>query len=248
MRQLKTFDKINKDECPHNLVCVFLTSVASAQINPISRVSEISESDGLSGVPGSFSGRQIESTSFATFDESLSGALIFSPIASQFSTFDSTTVSVSTALSGIGTSSFGSDFAGTFGSRSASSTFELIFSLAEPSEFSITGTLSENDPVEFVSVDTGSAFFDLEGPVSLLLESNAFTGPTTIDQTVILTPGVYTLEIGSSGAGNQIEPVADSSAQITFEFTGVAVPEPSSLVVLLACAMPMATCRRRRRV
>jgi len=228
---------------------VIPASVVSAQITPISRDSEISRSDGELGNPASFTRTEVDSTSFSTFNESLFAPSTFGPVATQLSSFNNTTVSVSTQLDRIGTSSFGSDYYQTFGSIQASSTFSLFFSLAQPSEFSITGTLFEDDPVELgVGVNNGSSFFELDGPVSLFLESDPAIGQTIVNQNIILTPGVYSVEIGSAGWGNQIEPVADSSAQITFEFNSVVVPEPSSLILMSAFMSPLVVCRRRRRI
>ena len=122
----------------------------------------------------------------------------------------------------------------------------MIFSLSQTSEFSIVGAFTEDDPVQAgIGFDTGSSFFDLDGPVSLLLESDPLTGQTTINQNITLAPGVYTLEIGSSGSGSQIEPVASSSAQIEFRFVRAVVPEPSSFIALLALSVPIMMRRRR---
>ena len=229
------------------LLLAFSHSLASAQINPIGRTSEVSVTDGLSGNPASFSTNEIVSTSFAPFNESLFPATSLS-VADQSSSFNNTSISVSTELDNIGTSSFGSDFGGTFGDLSASSNFELIFSINSPSVFSITGALTESDPVEVgVGVNTGSSFFDLSGPTSVQFQSNPLVAQTVIAQPITLLPGTYTLEIGSTGFGSQIEPAADTSAQFTLEFVGQAVPEPSSLV-LGGLVMPFVLLRRRRRI
>jgi len=223
------------------LTVVFSSSLAVAQINPISRNSIISRTDGLSGSPASFSTSSMQSTSFAPFNGSLSLSSI-----NQSSSFSSTNITVSTELSGVGTSAFGSDFAQTFGSLSAQSLFDLDFTVANPSIFSVSGTLFENDVIEdFLFVDNGGSFFDLTGPTSLQFQSSTFVPPTVISQNITLLPGTYNLQIGSTGSANQIEPAADSSAQFTLEFVSVAVPEPSSFAVS-AFALSFLLVRRRR--
>ena len=227
------------------LILVFSSSLAVAQINPLSRTSEVFRTDGEGGNPSSFSTNQIQSTTFAPFDESLFPTT-FSSVADQNSFFDNTAVTVFAELDNIGTSSFGSDFQQTFGSLSAGSTFELTFSIDNPSVFSVIGSLTEDDIIETqLGFDAGGAFFDLSGPSSLRLESDPFVSQTSINQLVTLLPGTYTLEVGAIGNANQIEPAADSSAQFTVEFVGTAVPEPSSLV-LCGLAMPFVLMRRRR--
>ena len=133
-------------------------------------------------------------------------------------------MTASTELSNVGTSSFGSDFNQTFGSLTASSTFELVFSLPRTTDVSIIGTLSEIDPVEQgVGVNNGGSFLQIErqgGPVEFSIASDAFAfvTPQNINQFILLEPGTYTLRISSNGSGNQIEAVADSSADFTIWF------------------------------
>ena len=204
------------------LSIVFSASLVSAQITPISRTSTNSRSDGLSGDPSSFTTTSIESITFDPFDDSLFP--LSNTVATQSSSFGNICVTASTELSNVGTSSFGSDFNQTFGSLTASSTFELVFSLPRTTDVSIIGTLSEIDPVEQgVGVNNGGAFLQIErqgGPVEFSIASDAFAfvTPQNINQFILLEPGTYTLRISSNGSGNQIEPVADSSADFTIWF------------------------------
>ena len=153
---------------------------------------------------------------------------------------------VSTELSSVGTSSFGSDFNQTFGSLTVTSIFELDFTVANPSLFSVSGTLFEDDVIEdFLGIDNGGSFFELTGPTSLQFQSSTFVPQTVVSQNITLQPGTYSLEIGSTGFANQIEPAANTSAEFTLEFVSVVVPEPSSFAVS-ALAFASLLIRRRR--
>lgn len=201
-----------------------LPSFAHAQIIPVSRLSSVR-----------FNSSTIESTSFDPFAEMFfdSG----SPLVDQNSMFDNQVVSVNTELQNIGTSNVGG------GEISASSRFELVFDLSDSSVFQLTGLLTESDAQNF-----GESFVRLDGPTSFDFQSipGLYSAPTTtsIDEFFLLPSGRYTLEIGSLGFGNDVEPVADSSAAVTFQFVGTAVPEPSSTFVLFATCIPLLVRRK----
>jgi len=208
-----------------------LPSFAHAQIIPVSRLSSVSV--GENGNTTSI----IESTSFDPFVEMLFGSAS-SRVVDQDSMFDNQMVSVNTEIGNIGTS---------FGYQSfidASSSFRLDFDLPDSSVFQLTGLLTENDIVENgVGFDTGGSFVRIDGPASFDFESTALSD-TSLDELLVLPSGRYSLLVGSSGVGSEIEPVADATAEVTFQFVGTAVPEPSSTFVLFATCIPLLVRRK----
>ena len=212
-------------------------SISNGQIIPTSRSSSVTAREDVSTLTGSTSfTEQTESTTdFLTFNQQVS---VGSSDASQNSSLSNQSLQVFT-FADAGT-------AGTeFGTTSAISIFNLTFTIDAPTEFNLTGTMTESDTLE------SAGFFDGGGSI-ISLTSNTFTlefesnfvNDVLLDENALLQPDTYTLDFRSFGFGSSVEPSANTSIDATVSFA-TAVPEPSHASLLAVATL--AYCLRRRK-
>ena len=238
------------------ILATFLaTSSLSAQLTPIERTSQIRTSDEFCDFscregdpPAVFSEETFETSGFEQFNEAIRFAG-GSEEATQNSFFSSNSINVETFSS---TPDF---FTEGVESRSADSSFNVVFEVVNNSRFQLSGTLVESDFIEFAFGeefgDRGVSAVSLEGvETDLLFEStiDGVTGgfdsiTTPFDVSGLLEPGTYTLNVFSTSQGD-IDPGATTSANVTLSV--VAVPEPTHLAMLMGTATLLMLRRKKK--
>ena len=129
-------------------------------------------------------------------------------------------------------------------------------SLAPSSSVSVDSNVTLTIGLTIADPQTGATALDKIGGGTLVLSgSNTFTGGIDVQSGSLILTNAYGLEDGSSltvGAGGTFifDPSASASsltaAPQVHPVAVEAVPEPSSLVLLVAAAIAGAICRRRR--
>ncbi|MDB2687140.1 PEP-CTERM sorting domain-containing protein [Mariniblastus sp.] len=212
-------------------------SISNGQIIPTSRSSSVTARETFSSLTGATSvTEQIESTTdFLPFNQQVSAG---NSDASQNSLLSNQSLQVSTSAdAGMAATEFGSTF--------ASSIFTLTFTIDAPTEFNLTGTMTENDVIESAGFfDGGGSLISLtSNTFTLEFESN-FANDVLLDENALLQPDTYTLDLRSFGSGSSFEPSANTSIDATVSFA-TAVPEPSHASLLAVATL--AYCLRRRK-
>ena len=216
---------------------LFISSVA-AQIVPITRYSEVrifEEFCSLSCFAGGMPSTSTTSESisdFSDFNVAFGGA-------SQASGFpDAMTVSaVSEITSRTATTEFGA--------LDMSSIFQVEFNVPVTSDFTLVLDLRETDFVEEgIGINRGGASFSLSGPETTLMYQTTFSSDVLVNETGVLSPGNYNLELIAGGSASSIEPTAEVVADMFLQV--VAIPEPASALWLYAAIIVFATETKQR--
>ena len=211
-------------------------SFSYGQITPVSRSSSVIARETLSTLLGTTSVVE-EAESSSDFLSFIGQVDAGNADASQSSSLSLQSLQVSTFAD--------AGSAGTeFGSTSASSVFNVVFTIDSPTEFNLVGTLLEDDFIESAGFNGGGSSITLTSDATTFEFFSDFENTVSLDETGILAPDTYTLEISSSGIGSIIEPSATTSTDVTITFTSV--PEPSH-ATLLALTTLVSCVRRKKR-
>jgi hypothetical protein len=130
---------------------------------------------------------------------------------------------------------------------------ELFFDVASPTTYELSGTLSavSDDPAVGVSFMT-VVLEEVEGSTVVSLGGDCCFGPTALDESGLLPPGSYRLEVFAGvGQGGTVSffRTATSSYDLTLSFATPAIPAlgPAGRgVIALVLALPAALVAARR--
>jgi hypothetical protein len=119
-------------------------------------------------------------------------------------------------------------FAGIFNSDA------IVFDITSPTVAQITANLS----FSFMSLQVGNAFLALSGPgIDLFFSSFGYFGSSSFDQSILLSPGTYTVsEQANLGDGTLLGEFFSDSASATVDINLQEVPEPRMSLLILTAA------------
>ncbi|MBL8877488.1 MAG: PEP-CTERM sorting domain-containing protein [Phycisphaerales bacterium] len=203
-------------------------------------ITPISQTRSVTAIAGNVV-QQISAADFSDFNDAADAGL-----SNEFAVVNSSSTQVS-SISKDKIAAFGTaDTLGYGDNGSAESLVTIVFSLATPVDFSLTG--SANFQATGVTAET-TRLIRLTGPDTSIEFAlyNDTQASMPIASSGQLAPGTYTLEVVGSAAAEPIsdDPEAQNGAYVDFEISlsVVAIPEPSAALMLGA---GLSLLRRRR--